>query len=144
MPTVGESAPEFTAPTQTGQPLSLAQLKGHPVVLYFYPQADTTGCTIEAKGFRDAYADFRTKGVHVVGVSVDPVEDQAAFAGKYALPFPLIADTEKTVARAYGVLNPAGRARRVTFLIDAGGRIAKVIESRDAAGHVADARAALL
>ena len=144
MPTAGEPAPPFEAPIQTGKPLALSGLRGKTVVLYFYPEADTSGCTLESKGFRDAYPEFQRKGVEIVGVSVDPVDAQAAFAGKYGLPFPLVADTSKSIARAYGVLGPSGKARRVTFLIDPKGTITEVIDVRDAAGHVARARAALL
>jgi thioredoxin-dependent peroxiredoxin len=144
MPSVGETAPDFEAPIQTGKSLKLSSLRGAPVVLYFYPQADTPGCTIESKGFRDAYKEFQGKGVHIVGVSVDSVDDQCAFADKYSLPFPLVADASKQITRQYAVLGPSGKARRVTFLIDGGGKISDVIESRDAEAHVARARAQLL
>ncbi|HYK93685.1 MAG TPA: peroxiredoxin [Thermoplasmata archaeon] len=144
MPDVGTSAPDFTAPTHDGGSLHLSALRGKPVVLYFYPQADTPGCTIESKGFRDEYAAFRAKGVEVVGVSVDSVDEQCAFAEKYSLPFPLVADSTKSVAQKYGVLNPRGRARRVTFLIDKEGKISKVIETSDAPEHVRIARRELL
>lgn len=140
MPVVGEPAPDFDAPTSTGASLKLASLRGKPVVLYFYPEADTPGCTIESKGFRDIYPELSAKGVHVIGVSVDPVEDQQAFAGKYSLPFPLVADTSKTVARAYGVLHASGKARRVTFFLDREGRIADVVDASAAAAHVDRAR----
>ena len=144
MPGVGEPAPEFDAPISTGGNLRLSTLRGKPVVLYFYPQADTPGCTIESKGFRDIYRDLRGKGVHVVGVSVDPVEDQQAFAGKYQLPVPLVADTSKAVARSYGVLRPSGKARRVTFFLDPDGRIADVVDTGDAGPHVERARSRYL
>ncbi len=144
MPSRGDTAPEFTAPTHTGKPLSLASLRGQPVILYFYPEADTPGCTIESKGFRDAYGDLTSKGIAVVGVSVDPVDAQCAFADKYGLPFPLVADTDKSVTRAYGVLGSDGTARRVTFLLDPKGVITEVIDARNAAEHVARARRALL
>ncbi len=144
MPSEGEPAPDFTAPTHDGNPLHLASLRGQPVVLYFYPEADTPGCTRESQGFRDAYADFQAKGVQVVGVSVDSVDKQCAFADKYGLPFPLIADTAKKVIRDYGVLGPGGKARRVTFLVDPRGVISQVIEARDATEHVRLARKALL
>ena len=144
MPDVGKPAPDFTAPTHDGSSLHLASLRGKPVVLYFYPQADTPGCTIESKGFRDEYAAFQSKGVQIVGVSVDSVDEQCAFAEKYSLPFPLVADSSKSVAQAYGVLNPRGRARRVTFLIDRAGVVTKVIESSNAPEHVQVARRELL
>ena len=144
MLTNGATAPAFTAPTHDGRSLTLADLKGHPVVLYFYPRADTPGCTREAQGFRDAYPQFERAGVRIVGVSVDTVDDQRAFAEKCALPFPLVADPSKTIAGAYGVLGPRGTARRVTFLLDAEGRISSVIDSSDAEEHVRRARVALL
>ena len=144
MPAAGSPAPDFTAPTHDGRSLHLADLRGRPVVLYFYPQADTPGCTRESKGFRDAYAEFQSKGVHIVGVSVDSVDDQCAFADKYSLPFPLVADTSKTVATEYGVLGPRGTARRVTFLIDPKGVVSKVIDTSDALEHVSVARRELL
>jgi thioredoxin-dependent peroxiredoxin len=140
----GQPAPEFDAPTAAGTRLTLRTLKGHPLVLYFYPEADTPGCTVESKGFRDHYADFRAQGVEIVGVSVDEVEDQKAFAGKYNLPFPLLADSTKTVATAYGVLGPGGKARRVTFLIDPQGKVVEVVANGKADPHIAAARARFL
>jgi len=144
MPSPGDVAPDFEAPTQSGTTLKLSSLRGSTVVLYFYPEADTPGCTMESQGFRDHYAAFRAKGVHVVGVSTDGVDAQCAFADKYGLPFPLVADSSKEVARLYGVLGPGGRARRVTFLIDPQGKVARVIEVKKATDHVTEARKALL
>jgi thioredoxin-dependent peroxiredoxin len=140
----GDTAPDFQAPNQDGTPFRLSSLKGSPVVLYFYPKADTPGCTIEAKGFRDVYGEFTSKKVAVIGVSTDDCPDQKAFMDKYGLPFPLIADSTKEVARAYGVLGPSGNARRATFLIDAGGKVLEVVEGVPPDQHVARARAALL
>jgi peroxiredoxin Q/BCP len=137
---VGDMAPDFDAKVSGGTRLKLSSLRGAPVVLYFYPEADTPGCTVESKGFRDYYAEFQGKGVHVVGVSVDDVSAQDAFAGKYQLPFPLVADTSKEVATAYGVLRPSGRANRVTFLIDAHGKVVEVITNPSAPAHVEQAR----
>lgn len=144
MPTEGSLAPDFTAPTHDGKTLHLSDLRGHPVVLYFYPKADTPGCTVESKGFRDEYQGFRARGIEIVGVSVDSVDDQCAFADKYSLPFPLVADSSKTVAKEYGVLGPRGTARRVTFLIDPKGVISKVVDTSDAPEHVRIARRELL
>jgi peroxiredoxin Q/BCP len=144
MPAKGEPAPDFHAPTHDGKSLQLSSLRGHPVVLYFYPEADTPGCTRESQGFRDAYAQFQAKGIAIVGVSTDGVDKQCAFADKYGLPFPLVADSAKQVATQYGVLGPSGRARRVTFLIDGAGKISEVVEERDAVAHVTRARTALL
>jgi peroxiredoxin Q/BCP len=143
MPKIGEIAPDFEAPTAAGQPLRLSSLRGHPVILYFYPQADTPGCTRESKGFRDVYPALKSQHVEVVGVSVDSVDEQCAFRDKYTLPFPLVADTAKTVAQAYDVLRPSGRARRVTFVIAPDGRIQEIIDTSDAEAHVTRAQAAL-
>ena len=140
LPSIGQAAPDFDAPTADGATLRLSSLKGRPVVLYFYPQADTPGCTTESKGFRDIYGELQKKHVEVVGVSVDGVEDQCAFADKYKLPFPLVADHTKKVATDYDVLRPSGRARRVTFLIGPDGKIADVVDSSDANAHVERAR----
>jgi thioredoxin-dependent peroxiredoxin len=141
---VGETAPDFTAPNQDGTPFRLSSLRGSPVVLYFYPKADTPGCTIESKGFRDVYGDYLARKVHVVGVSVDDCPAQKAFAEKYGLPFPLIADTSKDIAKAYGVLGPRGSARRVTFLVDARGEVVEVIDASAPDPHLERARARFL
>ncbi len=140
MVAVGEMAPDFEAPNQDGTNFKLSSLRGKPVVLYFYPKADTPGCTIEAKGFRDHYAEFRGRDVEIVGVSTDDCPDQKAFAQKYGLPFPLIADNAQAVAKKYGVLGPTGHARRVSFLIDGQGTVAEVVEGSPDT-HVARARA---
>lgn len=144
MPAVGDAAPDFEAELQDGSRFRFSSLKGHPVVLYFYPKADTPGCTIEAKGFRDHHGEFAKKGVKVVGVSVDVCADQLAFAKKYGLPFSLVADKDKKVSTAYGVLGPRGSARRVTFLIGADGRVAEVVDTSSADTHVERARARFL
>ena len=144
MVAIGDAAPDFQAPNQDGTPFRLSSLKGSPVVLYFYPKADTPGCTIEAKGFRDVYGDFAAKKVAIVGVSTDDCPAQKAFMDKYGLPFPLIADAKQDVARAYGVLGPHGTARRATFLIDAGGKVREIVDGVPADQHVARARAFFL
>jgi thioredoxin-dependent peroxiredoxin len=144
MVSIGDVAPDFEAPTQNGTPLRLSSLRGNPVVLYFYPKADTPGCTIESKGFRDAYPEFQAQQVRVVGVSVDDCPAQQAFAQKYGLPFPLVADTTKAVSTLYGVLGPRGSARRVTFLIDGAGKVVDVVDTGSPDPHVAKARARFL
>jgi peroxiredoxin Q/BCP len=144
MVAVGEPAPDFDAPDQDGHAFRLSSTKGSSVVLYFYPKADTPGCTIEAKGFRDHLGEFNAKGVRVIGVSTDECADQKAFATKYGLNFTLIADAKKEVAQKYGVLGPRGSARRVSFLIGADGKIAEVIDSSSADTHVARAQARFL
>ena len=141
---VGDTAPDFVAPNQDGTPFRLSSLRGSPVVLYFYPKADTPGCTIESKGFRDVYQEYLAHKVQVVGVSVDDCPEQKAFAQKYGLPFPLIADSSKSVASAYGVLGPRGSARRVTFLIDGQGKVLEVVDASSPDPHLARARARFL
>jgi thioredoxin-dependent peroxiredoxin len=144
MVAVGEPAPEFEAPDQDGRPFRLSSLRGSPVVLYFYPKADTPGCTIESKGFQEHLGEFAAKGVRVVGVSVDDCPAQKAFAAKYGLKFPLVADAKKEVAGRYGVLGPRGTARRVSFLIDRDGTIAEIVDASSPDPHVAKARARFL
>jgi peroxiredoxin Q/BCP len=144
MVVAGEVAPEFEAPDQDGVPFRLSSLRGSPVVLYFYPKADTPGCTIESKGFQEHLGEFAARGVRVVGVSVDDCPAQKAFAGKYGLRFTLIADAKKEVAGRYGVLGPRGVARRVTFLIDRAGKVVEVVDTSSPDPHVAKARARFL
>ncbi|MGA8303561.1 MAG: peroxiredoxin [Thermoplasmata archaeon] len=141
---MGEKAPDFEAPDHDGTPFRFSSVRGSPVVLYFYPKADTPGCTIEAKGFRDVYPEYRAKKVAVVGVSTDECAAQQAFRVKYGLPFPLIADSAKKVGTLYGVLGPRGNARRVTFLIDAAGTVVDVIDSSSVDEHLERARAKFL
>lgn len=145
----GEKAPEFVATTNTGEKLALQDLRGKPVVLYFYPKDDTPGCTVQACGLRDSYADFRTAGAVVLGVSPDPVKSHVKFITKFQLPFTLLADEDKSIANAYGVWGEKsfmGRKYmgnfRVTFLIDAHGRIAKIwpaVKPETHAGEVLEA-----
>jgi thioredoxin-dependent peroxiredoxin len=144
MVAVGEGAPDFASQDQDGSPFRLSSLRGAPVVLYFYPQADTPGCTMESKGFRDIYPQLRAKNVHVVGVSTDDCPAQKAFQKKYALPFPLVADRSKAVATQFGVLGPAGKARRVSFFLDGEGRVLEVVDASSADRHLARARARFL
>ena len=103
MITVGEPAPQFALQDQSGAEVSLAGLRGKTVVLFFYPKADTSGCTAEACGFRDHRAEFDAKGIVLLGMSPDPVKAQSKFAVKYELPMPLLADTEHATAEAFGV-----------------------------------------
>ncbi|HEV2449820.1 MAG TPA: peroxiredoxin [Thermoplasmata archaeon] len=126
----GEMAPEFTGTIDDGSKLSLASLRGSRVFLYFYPEADTPGCTIESKGLNDRLETLTGKGIKVVGVSTDSVDKQCAFRDKYGFRFPLVADQDKAVAKLYGVLGPGGRARRVSFVVDATGRVSEVIEGK--------------
>lgn len=119
--TVGQAAPTPKANDQDGHPVDLAALyaKG-PVLVYFYPKADTSGCTAQACSLRDAYEPLTDQGVTVIGVSTDSAKSQKAFQSKYKLPFTLIADTQKVVLQAFGVPNTFGYARREAFLIKDG------------------------
>ena len=144
MPAIGELAPDFEAPTHSGHPLKLSSLRGSNVILYFYPEADTPGCTRESKGLRDIYPELKAKKVEVVGVSTDDVDKQCDFAEKYNLPFALVADSSKAVATTYGVLRPSGRANRVTFVIGPDGKIKDIVNNSDASAHVERARSTFL
>lgn len=135
---VGDLAPGFTLVDQNGVARNLSEYRGEWVVLYFYPKDDTPGCTTEACNFRDDYFALRERGARVLGVSVDSAESHAAFAEKYGLPFPLLADTGHVVTNAYGTLGgiwPLRLARRETFIIDPQGHIAKVYRSVKAKTH---------
>jgi thioredoxin-dependent peroxiredoxin len=128
MISVGDLAPAITATTDRGVPFSLAGLRGHPVVLFFYPKAGSLGCTLEAKGFAREYDRLRAGGVDVVGVSVDPVDAETRFAQACDLPYPLVADPSGEIARAYGVFGRFGVARRVTFFLGPDGRVEEIVE----------------
>jgi len=140
---VGQSAPRFRLDSSTGQPIALDDLLGKKmVVIYFYPRADTPGCTTEACGFRDAIGEYDKAGVAVLGISPDSIQDVTRFAQKYTLNFPLLADPEHKVAEQYGVWrekNLHGRKYwgvvRTTFVIDANGRIVQVFRNVKPAGH---------
>jgi len=129
----GQEAPDFTLPDQDGAELTLSELRGQTVVLYFYPRADTPGCTIQACGVRDRGGDYAATGVRVIGVSPDQVEDVKKFADKFDLDFTLLADADHAVADAYGTWGEKSMygkkymgVARATFLIDREGKIAKV------------------
>jgi thioredoxin-dependent peroxiredoxin len=117
--TVGQPAPEFTLPDQDGGSVSLSSLKGGWVVAYFYPKDDTPGCTAESCSFRDSFEEFTDAGAKVVGISSDSVESHKAFATKHNLPFTLLADTDGSVRKAFGVSKTLGLIPgRVTYVID--------------------------
>jgi peroxiredoxin Q/BCP len=129
----GDKAPGFTLPDQNGEKVKLSDLKGQTVVLYFYPKADTSGCTTQACGVRDRRADYEAAGARVIGVSPDEVKDVDKFAGKYDLDFTLLADAGHAVAEQYGTWvekSMYGRkymgVQRATFIIDPKGKIARV------------------
>jgi peroxiredoxin Q/BCP len=124
-PEVGQPAPAFKLADQNGVPHALEDYRGKWLVLYFYPKDDTPGCTTQACTFRDDIFKFRALGAQVVGVSIDDVGSHRSFAEKFSLPFPLLADADKQVAEAYGVLGLGGLyAKRETFLIDPQGVVA--------------------
>lgn len=130
---VGDKAPAFKLKNQNGETISLSDLKGKPVVLYFYPKDDTPGCTKEACNFRDEFPKFGKLKAEIVGISVDSVESHKKFADKYKLPFNLIADEKKEIVEKYGVWkekNMYGKKymgiERTTFIIDADGKINKI------------------
>ncbi len=133
---IGERAPVFEGKTDNGEPFRLEALRGQPLVLYFYPKAGTYGCTRESMDFAAHIGEFQAAGARVVGISVDTVEDQRGFSEKCHLPFPLVADADKSVARLYGVLGAFGYAKRVTFLLDSEGRVAAVHSSAMPSSHV--------
>lgn len=150
VPVAGKPAPAFNLPSSTGKKIALKDLKGKPVVLYFYPKDDTPGCTQEACGFRDAYRRFEDLGAVVLGVSPDGPTQHEKFIKKYNLPFPLLSDEDHSVAERYGVWQEKslyGRKymgiARSTFVIDRAGRIAKVFEKVKPAGHESQVLAAL-
>ncbi len=131
----GAPAPDFEAVTSTGEKLRLSSLKGKPVVLYFYPKSFTTGCTIETKKFADLSPELAKHGVVVVGVSVDDAATQKAFAADCHAGFPIVADSDKKIAESYGVLGTFKMAKRVTFFIDASGKVDEVVESMRPGPH---------
>ncbi len=138
----GTPAPDFSAPTQSGDILSLSDLLGKKVALYFYPKDDTPGCTKQACSLRDGYGQMRQAGVAVIGVSGDTAASHARFADKYELPFPLVADADHAIATAYGVWGEKtlyGRKSiglsRTTFLIDEQGQIVDVIKRPNVGEH---------
>jgi len=138
----GDKAPDFTLPDQHGNPVSLADLRGKDVVLYFYPKADTPGCTAQACGVRDHRADYDKAGAVVVGISPDPIKRIAKFDEKYGLSFPLLADEDHAVAEAYGVWaqkSMYGRkymgVERTTFVIGPDGAIKDVLRKVKPAEH---------
>ena len=140
----GKPAPDFELRSDAGETIKLSDLRGRPVVLYFYPKDDTPGCTTEACEFRDAYDGFRERGAEVLGVSPDDVASHGKFKAKHELPFTLLADPDHTVAEKYGVWSERSFAgknymgiNRSTFIIDPEGNIARAMIGIKPAGHAA-------
>ena len=143
---VGDTAPDFIAQSHTGAPLALSGLRGKKVLLWFYPEADTPGCSLEGRGFRDHQEYFDDCGIAVVGISFDPIDRNAAFANKYDFKFPLLSDCDRAVAIAYGACDDSRspHAERVSFLIDEAGKIARVYDQVDPRDHPAKVLAEIL
>ena len=146
----GDPALDVHLETDTGEEVDLESFQGKKVVLYFYPKADTPGCTRESCDFRDWHPKLRRKGVVVLGISPDKPARQAKFKEKYELPFPLLADVDHKVAEAFGVWKEKSRygrtymgIERTTFIIDGDGRIAKIFPKVKVDGHVEEVAAAL-
>jgi peroxiredoxin Q/BCP len=144
---VGDTAPSFSTSAVggnygSGAPIKLSELKGSPVILYFYPKDDTPGCTTQACGIRDSWKAIKATGVHLFGVSIDGEKSHEKFIAKFDLPFPLLADTDKAIVTAYGVWveksmygkNYMG-TERTTFLVDPKGKIAAIFRKVKPAEH---------
>jgi peroxiredoxin Q/BCP len=138
----GETAPDFELPDQDDRPVRLSDLRGKPVVVYFYPKADTSGCTTQACGVRDRRADYEAAGARVLGISPDPVAKVKRFHDKQSLGFTLLADEDHAVAESYGVWvqkSMYGRTywgnERTTFIVDPAGRVAEVLRKVKPAEH---------
>jgi peroxiredoxin Q/BCP len=152
-PKAGDPAPDFDALTTDGKRVSLKDYRGRKLVMYFYPMDDTPGCTKQACSLRDHNAEIAAKGAAVLGVSTQDEASHQAFTRKYNLNFPLLADTDGKVGRAYGTLgggglisklkSAAGMADRVTFVIDENGNIAHVIDKPHVASHAEEVLALL-
>lgn len=142
---VGGPAPAFSGKTTDGATVSLADYAGRKLVLYFYPKDDTPGCTKQACSLRDHNAEIRARGAEILGVSTQDVASHQRFTEKYRLNFPLLADVDRTVGKAYGAVGGGGLkgflfdalgvANRMTFIIDEQGRIAHIIDSPDCGNH---------
>ena len=146
----GQPAPTFTLASDGGGEVSLADLRGHPVVLYFYPKDNTSGCTTQARDIRDSWSEFQRRGAVVLGVSPDSVESHDGFKRDNGLPFPLLADPDHAVAERYGVWKLRNRygktfmgVERTTVIIGKDGKIKKLWPNVSVDGHVDEVLAAL-
>jgi peroxiredoxin Q/BCP len=138
---VGDTAPNFTVKDTNGNTITLSDCTGKPVVLYFYPKDDTPGCTKEACSFRDNYQQYLSQGITVFGVSLDDEASHQAFTQKFNLPFPLLADVDGAITRAYDVLgerNGMTYAQRVTYVIGTDGKITQVYTTINTETHATD------
>jgi len=143
----GSKAPAFKSTDQNGNPISLNDFKGKKIILYFYPHDNTPTCTIQACNLRDNYATLLQEGFQVIGISIDDEKSHKKFETKFNLPFPLVADTDKTIVEKYGVWGLKkfmGREyvgiNRTTFIIDESGKITNIIEKPDSKNHTQEIR----
>ena len=141
---IGDKAPSIIAKDQDGNKIDLAEFKGKKVILFFYPKADTPGCTAEACNLRDHYEELTKKGFEIIGVSADDEKKQKKFSEKYNFTYPLIPDTEKLIINAYGVWGPKKfmeksyeGINRTTFIISKDGKIEKIITAVKTGDHAA-------
>ncbi len=141
---VGDTV-EFELPDQNGAAVKVSRFRGNPVVLFFYPRADTPGCTIEACEFRDLYSELKQAGAVVLGISRDPVKAQKKFAEKFSLPYTLLADPDLTVCATFGVVSqgsmygkPVTKVERSTFVIDREGKLEAEFRKVNPEGHAAE------
>ena len=140
----GKPAPDFELQSDTGETVKLSDLRGRPVVLYFYPKDDTPGCTRQARGIRDVYGEFERAGAVVLGVSADTQASHERFKSKYSLPFTLLADPEHLLAEPYGVGREGKNSyERSTFVIDAEGNVARIMRRVNPDRHADEVLAAL-
>jgi peroxiredoxin Q/BCP len=140
----GKPAPDFELESDSGETIRLSELRGKPVVLYFYPKNDTPGCTRQACGIRDVYGEFERAGVVVLGVSADSQASHERFKSKYSLPFTLLADPEHRLGEPYGVAREGKNSyERSTFVIDPEGNVAKIMRRVNPDRHADDVLAAL-
>jgi len=140
---VASPAPDLAGKTRQGEVVRLSSVRGHPAVVYFYPRDETPGCTREACAFRDAFAEYSSRHVTIFGVSQDSEQSHHDFSEHQQLPFPLVADDDGAVTLAYGVSSAFGMTSRVTFLIDAEGRVAHVWPDVDPGVHAREVLSAI-
>jgi thioredoxin-dependent peroxiredoxin len=147
---VNDIVENFTLQNQDGKEISLTDFKGKPVVLFFYPRADTPGCTIESCGFRDAFEQFQKKGIVVLGISRDTVKDQKKFKDKYDLPYDLLADPDMELINRYDLVKPKNMygklvkgVKRTTYLIGPDQRLIHIFDEVKPAGHAEEVLALL-
>ncbi len=149
-PEIGQSLEDFTLPDQDGAPVALSSFLGKPVVLFFYPRADTPGCTVEACGFRDQFAQLEAAGAVVLGISRDTAKAQKKFKAKFDLPYTLLADSDAEIVNRFGLLKqktmygkPVTGVDRTTFVIGADGKLLHTFENVKPQGHAEEVLALL-